>query len=563
MGEDRSGHPHDPTSSPIISRRMASPPVPPCGVCGAPARAGARFCGECGAAIGVSAPPAKPDAPVSVRRGPPAPPPAKPPPPSFKPPPPPSFKPPPPSFKPPPAAKPPPPIKAPPSSVRIAGPRGTEAPPPPAPDPNDPKARPRRKREARTLTGVDPDPTGPDPQAPTDPALVLGLGPAGAVLPPIEIPAPPPVDDEDDDDQPTQTRTAPQAAALGAARVSTPPSTGEKRGEEKTEFQRLLEEVEDGFDSILLDEGAASMGGQASTDFDALEVRQLFDQIAVAHARPVRDFMFEIKLGEPPKAWIAFCRPAVKALERSARGMELGELADALDSFAAALDLAEEKSATALVRDQARQMVIDAYSDLIARMPEAFALEAESNRRETLIVHALLAQVPGLHPVGMDRLYETGMTSLALFYVARPEDLMESAHVEAPVARRIVERFAAYRREATELSPDDGRAQELARVEALCEVLERTAEAYEEASASWSSASTSRRKELRRSRTDAIAQLRLLLARLGELDLLGRVEALPSLAKVAALRAFVEEARRGWRHPPESVHRSPENARKA
>lgn len=492
---------------------MAVAGAPHCTVCGAPARPGARFCGECGAVV---------DPTVRAGAG---------------------------------AAKPvAPPVLRKPSSI--------------APPPEPSGTRKSRRKRDKTIE-LEPQ---PDARAPTDPALVMGLGPAGAPLPPIAVPSP---SDDDDDDRPTQSRKAPPvstaaatmpspqaAAALPAvAAFIAPPAvsvpadvTPPSGGGDKTEFQRLLEEVEFGFESILSDEAAPAASGTATSAFDAAEVQTLFEQIAVAHARPVRDFMVEIKLGEPPVSWISFCRPAVKALERSAHGMDLRDLAAGLDGFATALDLAAEQSGP-VVRDQARQMVIDAYSELIAKMPQAFGLELESNRREAVIVHALLAQVPGLHKVGIDRLYGHGMTSLALYWVARPADLVEAARLEPSVAQRVVDRFAAYRKEAVELAPDDGRAAELNWVDALITKLERNAALYEEAAAQWSAAANSRRKELRRERAEAMAQLRLLLARLGEVDLLERVEALPAGPKVAALREFVADARRGWKPPPESVPR--------
>ena len=425
------------------------------------------------------------------------------------------------------------------------------------------KGRPKRRRE-RTIPGVDveepatPQPAPPappaphpaDPQAPTDPALVLGLGPAGAPLPPIDVPAP--SDDDDDDDRPTRTRiSTPMLASVG---MPAPNAARAAESDDKTEFQRLLEEVETGFDSILDDSGASSgpTSGRAGSEFDSAEVRTLFDQIAVAHARPVRDFMVEIKLGEPPSSWIGFCRPAVKSLERSARGMDLVPLADALDSFMTALELAEEQSQN-LIREQARQMLIDSYSDLIARMPEAFGLESESNRREGVIVHALLDQVPGLHTLGRDRLYEAGMTSLALYFVAKAKDLVETARLDPGVADRVVERFVGYRRETSDLLPDDGRAIELSRLEALADILERTSASYEEASSNWGAGSSAWRKELRRARADATAQVRLLLARLGELALCAATDALTTTAKVAALRSFIEDARLRWKPVPDSI----------
>ncbi len=559
---------------------MVAAGAPPCSVCGATTRAGARFCGECGAPVGApgstsNVQPARHGETSTTQTG--------------------------------------LPLAASASqfsgqvpnvdagryskvSRSLAVTRGGVGPvaPPRDADGSEPaeaaKDRPKRRRD-RTMPdvgGVGPGrpvpepappappvrlspPLGPDadPQAPTDPALMLGLGPAGAPLPPIDVPGP--SDEDDEDDRPTRTRTSspslstissaqqpafgPEAhaardAAAALGRDAPPPFGSDQSGSDKSEFQRLLEEVETGFDSILDEASTAGVPttGRAGSEFDSSEVRILFDQIAVDHARPVRDFMVEVKLGEPPKSWIAFCRPAVKSLERSARGMDLAPLAGALEGFMSALDLAESESGSeGLVREQARQMLIDAYSDLIARMPQAFGLESESNEREAVIVHALLAQVPGLHALGRDRLYEAGMTSLALYFVAKARDLVDAARLDPSVADRIVERFAGYRREASALVPDDGRAVELSRLEALADILERSVESYEEASSSWGAGSGALRKELRRARADASAQVRLLLARLGELDLCAATDALTTTAKVASLRAFIADARRSWK----------------
>mgnify|MGYP000535316564 CR=1 FL=1 len=70
------------------------------------------------------------------------------------------------------------------------------------------------------------------------------------------------------------------------------------------------------------------------------------------------------------------------------------------------------------------------------------------------LLHALLEQVPGLHALGRDRLYEAGMTSLALYFVAKAKDLVETARIEprwrrsfdaAVVRREVSDAFVAGR----------------------------------------------------------------------------------------------------------------------
>jgi hypothetical protein len=329
------------------------------------------------------------------------------------------------------------------------------------------------------------------------------------------------------------------------ARTSAPGSDSAKR----SEFQRLLDEVENGFESIVSPETPAPPEGAhaprpkpsdptGEIPMDSAMVRSLFDAMVVEHARPVRDFMIEVRLGEPPRTWVEFAMPALRVVHRSAQGMGLADFSEKLAAYLSALEIAQGGT-DRLIRGQLRQAIIDTYSDLIAFMPDAFALEQESNRRESIIVHTLLQQVPGLNKVGTDRIYSAGLTSLALFYVARPNDIAELTGIPLELAQNVVNRFREYRKQTESMSPEHDRAAELALLGELADKLERSTAEYDKQAPGL--VGDARRRELRRVRGDLMLEIGLLLARLGEVERLRELEKLPFSGRAASIRAYIQD----------------------
>lgn len=315
----------------------------------------------------------------------------------------------------------------------------------------------------------------------------------------------------------------------------------------RSEFQRLLDEVETGFDAILVtgEPTPAPANQTPSQDtsknvFDEAQAKGLFDDLVVANAQPIRDFMIEVRLGEPHGAWVDSCRPAMRAILRSAQGMGYSELVGKLQRFVDALDAAKpEGDKQEAVRGERRERLIDGYSELIAFFPEAFALETESNQREALLVRSLLSKVEGLNRLALDRIYETGMASLGLFYVSRDKDIAEFAGIPLAIAGRIVAQFREYRQLVSETSPERGRTIERKRLRTLTEELMRLSQAYDA-----SSAGTATRRELRRARGLVVADINLVLARLGQVERANEFEKLAFHQRVQALLSFLEEAER-------------------
>lgn len=331
----------------------------------------------------------------------------------------------------------------------------------------------------------------------------------------------------------------PPAATTQSRSPSVPPTIAGR-----AEFERLLDEVETGFDAILEpgpppDPSEDPLGLPTSENvFDHQQAHDLFNDLVVANARSLRDFMIEVRLGEPHTAWIDYCGPSVRALLGSAQGMGFGDLADKLRTYIGALDAAK-RSEVPIVRGALRERVIDTYSELIVFFPEAFALEAESNARETAIVRALLSRVQGLHVVGLDRIRETGLLSLGLFFSSSPSDLALLSGIAPDVAERVSARFADYRKRVSEISPLRGRAEERSRLREAASALLAATGAYDRAQPT-----SVEKRAFRRARNEAMTEASLWLARLGEVERLRELETLPYAERARRMLAMVEDAER-------------------
>lgn len=315
--------------------------------------------------------------------------------------------------------------------------------------------------------------------------------------------------------------------------------SGAAPGRRGLPFGDLLDEVDHGFDKIVTAPGPAET---SPTSHDLREVRQLFVQIAAEQMLPVRDFIIELNLGEPPREWLDVVLPSVGSLRKSANGMGLTELCAELDGFIQAIEVAsgmEDKT----IRNETRARLQEAYARLVEIMPHAFRLDDERGRREPVIVQSLLRQVPDVRKVALDKLYAAGLTRLEMYFVAKPYDIAEAAGISVDLAGRIVERFARYKREVASTSPEAGRAQELASLAELARRLAEQNSAFERANRDWSSQAARDKRRLRNERSETILELNVLLARLGEVDLVSNLERLPFAQKVGELERYLGKAK--------------------
>src|SRR5262249_24337105 len=135
------------------------------------------------------------------------------------------------------------------------------------------------------------------------------------------------------------------------------------------------------------------------------------EDVARVYMSQVRNLMLEVKWGEARAEWLGLCEATLRSLRKMAETMQLADLCEALDGFQKALvEVGQRCQSPVAGADKAT--LLAAYGPLLKSMPHVFELDAERNRREPIIVEALLRQVPDVEKVTIDRLYSAGLTSL-------------------------------------------------------------------------------------------------------------------------------------------------------
>ena len=286
-------------------------------------------------------------------------------------------------------------------------------------------------------------------------------------------------------------------------------------------------------------------------DVDPTELHQLFGRMATNHMRQVRDFIIELRWGPTPTTWIAVCESSVHSLRRAAEGLEFTALATKLDDFAKAM-LTQDLALATTIAGAARERILAAHAQLVELLPETFALDGDRSQREAAILHSLLAQIPDVGKVTIDKLYAAGLTTLETMLLANVEDLASTTGIPHGLAMRIVDRFRLYREEMASVAVDEARTYERDKIATLVAQLSAENDEFARAAAAWSEEAKQRKKDVLLARTQTMVAIDLQLARLGEIALVRELERLPFARKLVQLQAFLARARESYGAAPPS-----------
>jgi hypothetical protein len=276
---------------------------------------------------------------------------------------------------------------------------------------------------------------------------------------------------------------------------------------------------------------------------DEAALRATFEELAVAHVTPLRNAMLEVRWGEAQASWLELGRPALKSLRGMAAEVGHTELVAALDAFVVALQAVLEPGQPPEVTGASRDTLLAAYAPLATCLPSAFALEGERDRREPIVVRALLEQVADLEPLMVDKLMAAGLGTLAALFAARADEIAAVTGIPEAIAARAAARIQAFRRATPAALATIDPAATIRELVQLIEQLRTEHTAFEEAARGWSGDARLAKKELRRQRQVTFLQITIALVRLGEIDFALRLPKLAfarridDLERIAASRA--------------------------
>jgi DNA repair protein RadA len=269
---------------------------------------------------------------------------------------------------------------------------------------------------------------------------------------------------------------------------------------------------------------------------DQVIVEQLFADIAANYARPIKNFMFELKRGTATKDWVEICRPAMQGITRAAEGMALRQAAHKMMDFEAALSLAQQ-SEQRVLGGEVRDLLMWCYEDLIKVMPKAFVVGEEEQQREGIIINSLLAQIPDVGRVTIEKLYRAGLTSLDTLYLARREELAVATGISVELSERICAKFQAYRAGLEASNRDVKDVGQRGRMAEFVSELRRQHEGFVRASED--TGLSDQKREFREQRQACMLWINVLLAEVGEVDLVNELQKMSFERRIQRLEEYL------------------------
>jgi hypothetical protein len=145
--------------------------------------------------------------------------------------------------------------------------------------------------------------------------------------------------------------------------------------------------------------------------------------------------------------------------------------------------------------------------------------------------------VPGVHKITIDKLYAAGLASLDALCRSSVDDLVQVGRLERDRADAISSRFRQYwsERASQPLHKADDRARK--RLTTLLEQMGNAHQAFQRAEAD---EDREKKRDARNARRASALAINVLLAQLGEVDLVEELERSPTDRRIERVRSYVD-----------------------
>jgi hypothetical protein len=285
--------------------------------------------------------------------------------------------------------------------------------------------------------------------------------------------------------------------------------------------------------------------GVHPADMDDAAARELFAGIASNYSRPVKNFIFELQRGTATKDWIEICIPVMSSIIDGAESLDLRGVAQCMTDFQEALALADESEGRT-IDDDSRTLILSCYEELVDILPDTFRLPTDDRRRESIIIHSLLRQIPQVGHVTFEKLYAAGLTSLEALFTAQPAELASVSGVSEWLCELICDKARDHRTRIEGASTELAQVDHRARLVELLKDLRRYQEEFHRASvAEDDPEAVACKRECLRHRQVAALKINVALAEMGEIDMVEALRRMSIERRIERLESYVGTAQAG------------------
>ena len=304
-------------------------------------------------------------------------------------------------------------------------------------------------------------------------------------------------------------------------------------------FEEVAEAFDNAFETVCSENAELNTSMIETTRDEQAEaaVQELFIQIAANYATPLKGFMFELQRGTASKNEIELSRPVLDGIRGAIEIMNLPQAVQRISDLDDGLLLALSSNER-LVNGALRLRILSSYEALVRIMPEAFRLGDEGEKREDIIIKSLLKQIPRLGCVTLEKLYRAGLGSLDALCLANKEDLAAATGVSGRICELICDKVAQHRQELGTLPDDAAQSVWRGRLAAVANSLRDEIDAARapNGSPAWPTSEEQRRRNQRQL---YFLKITVILAEMGELELLGRMHKVSFKRRIQILDEYL------------------------
>jgi hypothetical protein len=200
--------------------------------------------------------------------------------------------------------------------------------------------------------------------------------------------------------------------------------------------------------------GPTLYGDSGLTAAEEAILIELYDNIAVAYVKPLKDFIREIQMNRRIRRptsleWIEMVEPSVNLLHGSAEKMNYQKICSALKEMQETLQSQRSVPDQAYLTEPAAERILGCYANLAELLPKTFALELSdadlASKKEVLVVKFILKQIPEINEKLLNRIILAGLSTFDKFMQSSPDEIAAVTGLSKRQGEDVFMKFYQYR----------------------------------------------------------------------------------------------------------------------